>query len=206
VNDQSKFNPIRDFALLASIISAFLYAVGYLYESAYLEGFDLNGAELSPDIPTSISFGFRYIFINTTSGIIIVSMVAFFSLLVFDQVKQDFVLLFSEKNRFSDWVRSVSKKIKLNKIKVYFLIASPFLLSFVLFHSINKGGELVVLLKKEEMMETVVVSKSGREVNFVGKVVRIRDGMVVFWDKASNVTNIFNLKNVISISYSNHDK
>ncbi len=201
MDDRSKFHPIRDFAILASLLSAFLYAVGFLYETVYLEGFGLDSSEFSPDIPTSISFGFRYMFLNTTSGIVGASIVAFFALLVIDQVKQDFLLWLEGNERISSWCRGISEKINSNKIKVYFLIASPFLFFVILFHSISEGVELAESLKKEKINESITVEKLGHEVKFEGKVIRLRDGAVAFWDKSNNITYIFNLKSVVSITY-----
>ncbi|PWW40306.1 hypothetical protein DFO83_102124 [Idiomarina loihiensis] len=201
MNNQSKFHPIRDFTILASLISAFLYAVGYLYETVYLESFGLNTSELAPDIPTSISFGFRYIFLNTTSGIVIASIIVFFALLVVDQIKQDFLAWLAASDKITRVLRSISQSVNFSRLKIYVLIASPFLLFMVLFHSINKGSELAESLKKEEETDRIIVIKSGHEMELEGKVVRLRDGVVAFWEKTRDVTHIFNLETTFRITY-----
>ncbi|RUO63948.1 hypothetical protein SAMN06297229_1886 [Pseudidiomarina planktonica] len=198
---QTSFNPIKDFTIIASLSSAFLYALGFLHETVYLEHFGLNTSELAPDLSTSIAFGFRYLFLNTVIAVFMVPLSLFFALLFIDSIKEYVKKWVESKEILSRFSQRLRGSCDLRKLKPYLLIASPIILVVIMFHAIHKGIELAKSLKSAELEDRIVIVESAQQIERKGQVIRIRGGLIAFWEKSSDTTYLYNISSVTHVSY-----
>ncbi len=196
------FHIIKDFAIIATIISAFLYALGYLNETVYLEGFELNNSELAPDASTAITLGFRYVFLNTFGAIILITILGPLLLVLLGTMKEDFHVLLANYDKLMIIYRNIIKITQWQKFKYFVLLSIPALIVLACIHSINTASEKAAAFKTEAKKTDCITIKNDKEIKtYEGKVVRIRDNMVLFWSPKENKSRIFPSRSVIEIQY-----
>jgi hypothetical protein len=201
MSNSQKFSPIRDFVVVASLLSTLLYTVGYLHETSYLEGFGFNNSELIPDLQTSITLGFRYVFLNATYTLLLASLISFTILLTVNQIKEEFLEWLEKKDKLNRMVQKVISSINFRTIKVYLLILSPIIIFFILYDSISKGTALAESIKQKPSLEIIEIMSLSQKTKHTGSVIRIRDGIVAFWDKPSGSAHLYNLNSIVGISH-----
>jgi hypothetical protein len=197
-----EFHPLKDLTFFASLVTAFLFSVGFLYETVYLEGFRLNNSELAPDISTSIIYGFRYAFLNGVSGLLSIITIGLCSLIAFDGLKKDLTNFFNNSEYIKSKSQSFINFFTYKPSPFYFIIGLCFLAILILLHAIQMGKNLAVEIKEENSIECISISVNSSETSYEGHTVRIRDGLIVFWEKSKKTTHIFTQKNLINIAYS----
>jgi hypothetical protein len=197
------FHVIKDFAIIASITSAFLYVLGYINETVYLEGFQLNNSELAPDIATSITLGFRYLFLNVFGAIVIVTLLGPVLLMFLSRFQGNFFVVLANSNFLTSLYRDFLQAVKWEKIKYFIFIFVPGVMVLSCIHAGNKAASQAQEFKAE-IHDKIEIAKiyEGNDLSiYSGKVIRIRDNMVLFWSIKDGVSYIFSQKNIISISY-----
>lgn len=197
------FHIIKDFTIVITIFSAFLYALGYLNETAYLERFLLNNSELAPDFTTSITLGFRYLFLNTFAAALLITVFGPCFLFIFYSVQTEIYATISNSDTIVSIFKEILKFLKSDKVKFFLLICMPGVMVLTCLHTINKAKEKSDLFKTESYsnIEKILILSEGKLSTYSGKVVRIRDGLVLFWAPDDSISYIFPQKSVHSISY-----
>ena len=214
------FHLIKDFAVIAALFAALLYMLGYLNETAFLEKMGLNQLELMPDPSTAIMLGFRFSFIKSFvvfSWIsILVPYLYIMSLGTFDSVNNFFIKLnIWFYSRWPRFFKKISIERILEKMRTFFLMCIFLIFAIACQNSMSSASKDVKdLMAQAEPLDTVVVNSGllQNAVNnidsnvkaYTGKVVRVRDGLVLFWLTNEGRSVLIPLKNVVEIAYGAH--
>jgi hypothetical protein len=197
-----EFHIIKDFAIMATIFSAFLYALGYLNETVYLEGFHLNSSELAPDPSTAITLGFRYVFLNTFGAVISITIVGPSLLLMIGSAREDFFVLLSKYDKLTKLYRRFTDFIHWQKVRYILFLFLPAMAVLTCLHTIKSASDKATVFKEPgSYVDTISVKTPDGLETYEGKVVRIRDDMVLFWSLGENTSRIFPNKIVFDIVY-----
>ncbi|HGZ7401086.1 hypothetical protein ABK988_23145 [Vibrio parahaemolyticus] len=177
-------HPFRDLTFFVSSVMATLFAVGYLYETAYLEFFGFNNSEILPEPSISIVYGFRYALLNGFSGVFFTAMILSLMFAFISVIKKDIQEAISKsefiRNNFN-WLAKVNQK-KVNPLSFY--IGLVVLFGVLILHAIFEGKSVGERVQYEKRVECLVYSDSD-VAPIEGNVVRIRDGFIAFWEITS---------------------
>ena len=196
-----ELHPFRDLTFFVSTIMAFLFCVGFIYETVYLEEFKLNNSELAPDASTAIVYGFRYAFLNGYSAILSISMYGLLSFIFFASLKSDFVS-FIESNEFiKNHLNGLNGFFQREVSPIPFILGLIFLCALILLHSISEGKKLANRIKEEKRIECITISSGSVSKEIEGNIIRIRDGLLVFWEKDKDKTYLIPQRKMVELSY-----
>ncbi|MEY8216511.1 MAG: hypothetical protein RPR97_18760 [Colwellia sp.] len=191
------------FTLFISFLTSFLFAIGYLIETVHLEKFGLNSYELMPDTTTAITIGFRYVFMNSVAGAAVGSIYTISVILMIPHMKG----AFNGFPRIQNVINDIRKHCY-NFLGLYLPLRNIILiLSFIFFpivvsvHAINQTSTSANDMLNRTINVDIVELKT-KPVSFLkGKVVRLRNGVLIFRDYESNETVLIPVSEFRSIKY-----
>ena len=176
--------PFRDLTFFVSSVMATLFAVGYLYKTAYLENFGFNNSEILPDPSISIVYGFRYALLNGFSSVFFTAMILSLMFAFISVVKKDIQSTISKSEFIKNnviWLMELNQKT-LNPM--FFYIGLVVLFGALSMHAVFMGKSLGESVKSEKSLECLVYGDRNLP-PIEGNVVRIRDGFIAFWEITS---------------------
>jgi hypothetical protein len=189
---------LKNFTIFVSLIMGSLFSLGFLYETVYLEGFGLNNSELAPEVSTSIAYGFRYAFLNGFMALFYLSAYGLFSLFFFDSFKADLSNWFNGNQFLSKHLKSTNSFLSKPLPKLYFPLGLVLLAVALWLNAIVMGTKLANEIKEEKAIECILIE--GKD-SLEGHVVRVRDNLIVFWEKETEQTYIFPQKKLNQLIY-----
>ncbi len=197
------FNVVKDFTIVVTIISAFLYVLGFINETVYLESFQLHNSELAPDIATSITIGFRYLFLNVFGSVVVIALLGPSLLVFISSIRKDLSIVLEKYERLTSLYRNTLQSIKWDKVKYIILIFIPAIMVLTCIHAGGKAKERAAEFKNEtkSSIANISVSDGKKVTGYSGKVIRIRDNLVLFWSLKDGESHIFSQNKVVNITY-----
>lgn len=193
-------SPFRDLAFFTSCVTGILFSVGYLYETSYLEVFKLNNSELFPDISTSIVYGYRYATLNYFTTIVSILGLALLSIIFFTATKSELQRAIKAnvflKNHASQLQQGLTKKVP----GTFFYFGLAVLYSLLVLSAIKSGSLHGENLKSSSNTECLTFNENETK-HLNGKLIRIRNGLIVFWDKEQKQTSLLQQSQLVRLNY-----
>lgn len=152
------------------------------------------------DPTTAIVFGFRYAFLNGYSAILPISMYGSLLLFFFNTLQYDFSKFIKSNLFIQKCVKGVSAFLKKDVSPVPFYFGVIFLLALIVLDTLFEGKKLGQKIKNEERLECITFSKNGLTM-LEGNIVRVRDNLVVFWERKSNKAFLVPQRQLVDIVY-----
>lgn len=199
----SSNSPFRDLTFFVSSVMASLFSVGYLYETAYLEVFGLNNSEILPEPSISIVYGFRYALLNGFSNVFSIALVVSLMLAFFSVIKDDLQNAISKSEFLKQNLNWAVRMSKRETSPIGFYVGLVVLFCALSMHAIFEGKSLGERIKSEKVVECLVYVDT-RRTPVEGNMIRVRDGLVAFWEPSSEnkgVTRLIPQRNVLETMY-----
>jgi len=192
--------------LFLAVFTAFIFTIGYLVETVSLEKFGLYNSELMPDTTTAITLGFRYVLLNSAAFLVVCCIYLITLLLALPSIKSTF----DDLPKVKEWLDWSSKKFA-GIISVYKPLKSLFLIILITiipiviwWNAIDSAGiEATKLIEVDDDVDTLIL-KGKTPVTVKGRVLRVRNGVLIFRDYTRQTTSLYPLSEVTRIEYFNN--
>jgi len=201
-NGNAKFE-VSYIPILLGLLTAFLFVIGYLVETVSLEKFGLFNSELMPDTSTAITLGFRYVFINSVGGVAVGCIYVITALLLTPPLKSTF----DDVSTVKKWGLKVLSQFNVvlvmyrpirTLIIIFSLIFCPIL---IWMHAVDQASNNALELLESSVEVDVVTLKTKPVSKREGKVLRIRNNIVIFRDYKNSATLLLPIAEIQSIQY-----